>query len=342
MKSDEKTNKKYKTNIRNIVRNYIHIFLRKLYNRFPYSFRHSHYLDSLLKYDKRAGTYVEIYNKTFDSSFVRDVIIDGERKEAPFGDAYHKHLKWLAQEIIRPHLKGYGSLMEVGAGELTTLVPVAQHLNDPTVEIHASELSWSRCYVGRTFAASNQVAISTLATGSVTKLPYATNSIDIVYTHYCLEELSGFQKQALSELMRVARSYVFLIEASYELGLPAQRRKLRNRHWNMELVSSIKKLGFKLVHHELIPNCTDALHHGALFILQKDPQSTDAPRTGPNVFACPICKAALTTDGIVYMCKTCQRVFPILDGIPVFTMDNAIIASLYMAEDRVSPIETRE
>ena len=112
--------------------------------------------------------------------------------------AYHKHLNWLSSEIKNLGTSN-SSLLEVGAGEFTTLIPVAQLINDTSLEIHASELSWSRCRVGIDFAKSLGVKISSITSASVLELPYPDNCFDIVYTHCCLEELGGYEKEALKE-----------------------------------------------------------------------------------------------------------------------------------------------
>ncbi len=45
-------------------------------------------------------------------------------------------------------------------------------------------------------------------------------------------------------------------------------------------------------------------------------------REGLDVFACPECRGALTIVSLQaeggYLCPTCQKVFPIIDGIPHF------------------------
>ena len=267
---------------------------------------------------------MQIYRDNLVSNETANVIIDGEHKVARRRDALHAHLDWLANEFCKLDVRD-SSLLEVGAGELTTLAPVAGRISEPTLAVHASELSWSRCRIGRDFANSLGVNLSSLTSASVTALPFASNSIDFVYTHFCLEELAGYEREAVKELFRVARRAVLLIEASYELGSLPQRRKLRNRCWNVGLLSAVKSLGYRIIRHELLPFSADPFHHGSIIQIEK---TTTDPKPS-FVLVCPRCKSELRRDKVVYFCGACQVVFPILDGIPVFIHNNAVIASYY-------------
>ncbi|MGH9867296.1 MAG: Trm112 family protein [Candidatus Polarisedimenticolia bacterium] len=46
-----------------------------------------------------------------------------------------------------------------------------------------------------------------------------------------------------------------------------------------------------------------------------------------EILACPVCKTAveLTPDGTGLKCRTCRRVYPIRDDIPVMLVDQATI-----------------
>jgi uncharacterized protein YbaR (Trm112 family) len=42
-----------------------------------------------------------------------------------------------------------------------------------------------------------------------------------------------------------------------------------------------------------------------------------------EILACPLCKTPVRQDGDHLICSTCQRRYPIRDGIPVMLIDEA-------------------
>ena len=327
MDDPRKNQPKYNVSFFQILLNIARIKARALVARLPEGIRGELYSDSMIRYDRRAGTYVDEYKKSFAKDWIENVVMDGRVTRAPYGDALQAHLNWLGSDVIRPMNVANSSILEVGAGELTTLVPLVKAIGEKTLKAYACELTWSRCSVGEEFAKAQGIKIESIVAGSVTDLPYPDNRFDIVYTHYCLEELGGLELKAIGELVRVAKRYVILVEASYEFGHPLQRRKLRARRWNLGLVSAIKALKLKLVRHELVPYCTDDLHHGAIFVIEKQEAGTLA--ADDFVVACPKCKGPIKSKGSFYACKPCGLAFPILEGIPVLTPGNAIVASKF-------------
>tara|TARA_Y100001978_G_C23624647_1_gene400271 strand:+ start:53 stop:1039 length:987 start_codon:yes stop_codon:yes gene_type:complete len=316
---------KYRFNLILILKNNLIIYLRRIISWLPDSIKNTHYNIALKKYDKRAGSYVKIYRESLKENIKVDGIIEGKPKRVFLKEAYHKHLNWLSLEI-KKIVTSNVSILEVGAGELTTLVPLAKLINEKTLRIHASELSWSRCRVGIDFAKSEGFNLDSLTVASVTALPYPDNCFDIVYTHCCLEELGGFEKEALNELMRVCNRDLILIEASYELGSKEQRRKLFNRRWNINLLSAAKSLGHKLIKHELTPYWVDQGHHASIIHIRKKTNSEKVPFR----LICPESKENLKKDNTLYFCESSGMVYPIIQGIPIFLENNGIIASKYL------------
>ena len=319
---------KYKLNIVSVLKNSLRIYIRKIISKLPESLRSFEYSSALRKYDKRAGNYVKTYQESLKEEVIVDGIIDGHPKRVFMKEAYHKHLNWLSSEIKNLGTSN-SSLLEVGAGEFTTLIPVAQLINDTSLEIHASELSWSRCRVGIDFAKSLGVKISSITSASVLELPYPDNCFDIVYTHCCLEELGGYEKEALKELIRITNRDLILIEASYELGSKKQKTKLFNRRWNVNLFSAAKDLGHKLIKHELTPYWVDQGHHASIIHIKK---LTDASKS-PYKLVCPETKQDLDKDERFYFCRTTGIAYPILQGVPIFLKTNGIVASKYLDFD---------
>lgn len=324
-------NRKYTYNSRMFL-NILRIYLRKLVEKLPSTITGRHYLSSLIKYDRRAGTYINDYKmgETLETSPIYRSAYDGEVKDVKFKIVNEAHLKWLANTVIEGMLDNVNSVIEIGAGELTTIAPLKSYFTNPDIKIYASELAWSRLKVGRDFFTAKNLAPNSLSAASVLELPYRDNSFDCVLAHYFLEELSGYQEQAIKELLRISRKYVVMIEASYELGNKLQKRKLRTRRWNLEIMPAIKRNHWNLIEHKLVPYCHDIHHHGALFIIEKDHpvgQSHAAAPKNPGQVCCPICHGKLNKYGSFLKCEGCSLAFPVLDGIPVMTTGNAIVAS---------------
>jgi len=316
---------KYKLNFVNALKNIFRIKIRKIISNLPESLRSFEYSSALRKYDKRAGNYVKTYKESLEENIKIYAIIDRIPKKVFLKEAYHKHLNWLSSELKKNGTSN-SSILEVGAGELTTLIPLTKLINDNSLNIHASELSWSRCRVGIDFAKSQGVELSSITSASILSLPYPDNCFDIVYTHCCLEELGGYEEDALKELIRITNRDLILIEASYELASKKQKTKLFNRRWNINLFSAAKNLGHRIIKHELTPFCIDQGHHTSIIHIKK---LTDAPKTSYKL-VCPETKKDLYKDERFYFCKTTGIAYPILQGIPIFLKNNGIVASKYL------------
>jgi SAM-dependent methyltransferase len=61
--------------------------------------------------------------------------------------------------------------------------------------------------------------------GSAERLPYADSSFDLVFTRLALEQMESIRETALSEVARVARSHVVMIESFREMNDKGLRRQ---------------------------------------------------------------------------------------------------------------------
>jgi hypothetical protein len=65
----------------------------------------------------------------------------------------------------------------------------------------------------------------TVEQGSAERLPYPDNSFDLVMTRLALEQMESIREAALSEIARVARSHVLLVESFREMNDEGIRRQ---------------------------------------------------------------------------------------------------------------------
>ena len=65
-----------------------------------------------------------------------------------------------------------------------------------------------------------------LFTGDLDRIPLASDSVDVVLTIHAVEPNQGREEAILSELLRVARKHLVMIEPSYELASAEARERM--------------------------------------------------------------------------------------------------------------------
>lgn len=116
-------------------------------------------------------------------------------------------------------------ILEVGAGELTTLAAVAERFG-PEVHYVAAELSLNRVQQGRRLFIQRIGAGLDACKANAVRLPFPDASVDVAFTSQALEHMPYDFRAAVSEMCRVARRAVVLFEPSYEMGSTAQRLRM--------------------------------------------------------------------------------------------------------------------
>jgi len=92
--------------------------------------------------------------------------------------------------LVAPYLPPNGTILEVGAGEATTLAGVLAALPARPSQAAGFDISWSRCAHGRQWLKTmNQQA--DLVVADLFHIPFADNSVDVVYTSHSLEPNGG-------------------------------------------------------------------------------------------------------------------------------------------------------
>lgn len=278
---------------------------------------------SVLKnYDKIAGEYVRNYIEAFSGTTEMLALENNKialiKKDVYFAQKAH----YVAHEIFS--LPEISSVIEIGAGEATTLAPALAKCSVQFDRVAALDLSWSRMAFAKSFSQALNVKIDHFVVGNAYNLPFADNSFDLVYSYHCLEQMPSNKEQSIAELFRIARKYLVLVEPSYELGNWPQKLRWRNKNYIRGIPKTLKKLGLNLLKHERVPY-TDYPNSAAIHVIEK---KSSEPKV-QNIFVCPETHHELTLTKGHYFCEKNGVVYPIIDDIALLDQQNAIIASKF-------------
>lgn len=216
------------------------------------------------------------------------------------------------------------SILEAGVGEATTLSGVLQKL-PPSVMGYGFDLSWSRIAYAKQWLKSKGVENTILCTGNLFSIPFADNSIDIVYTSHSIEPNGGNEGPILKELFRVARKFLVLLEPGYELADEQAKKRMDLHKYCKGLERIASSLGYDILKHELFPFTSNPLNPTAITIIKKTTNSASSS----HVFVCPKFMVPLEEIGGMFYSPEALAVYPILGGIPCLRIENGIFASKY-------------
>lgn len=237
-----------------------------------------------------------------------------------------KHQAEYTEEVART-IRGLcepASVLEAGVGEATTFAGVLGRLG-PGVDGYGFDLSWSRVAYARRFLARQGLNGATLCTGSLLHMPFADDSIDVVYTSHSIEPNRGREEPILRELFRVARRFLVLLEPAYELASAEARQRMDSHGYCRNLPGVAGSLGYEVLEHRLFPCSSSPLNPTALTIIKKD---TDREQPS-HVLACPKFKTPLREIGGMFFSEEALVVYPVVAGIPCLRTENGIVASKY-------------
>ena len=251
----------------------------------------------------------------------------------PANEAYREQLSYTVNEIFRPLLKDGMRILEVGAGETTTIHNLIDQLAPLDARWTGLELSWSRIAEGKRWALEHGTLgkFDTLVAASALNIPFADGAFDVVFTNGCIEQIRYGTEQAVSELLRVSKGKVVLYEPTYELGDSLQKKYIHGAQYCRGLPHILKKLGAKITRYELAPHSYNPFCCYSVMVIERDASeglgSTPAPQ-----HCCPRCKSPLlkVPDGLYCSTFECSSVYPVIWGIPCLRVEDALFASKYL------------
>jgi ubiquinone/menaquinone biosynthesis C-methylase UbiE len=219
----------------------------------------------------------------------------------------------------------FSSVMEVGAGEATTLAGVLGCIGTD-LTVYASDISWSRvAYARGWLRRMGYNNIVNLHTASMTSLPLPSCSVDIVYTAHSIEPNGGNEKPILQELYRVAKKYLVLVEPAFDLAQIEARQRMVEYGYCVTLFEHIKLLKMNVVEHKLMEVQKNKMNPAAITIIEKNSNVLTELQ-----YVCPRYKTVLHELDGMYYSPEALSVYPIIGGIPCLKESDSIIASKYL------------
>jgi len=256
----------------------------------------------LYSYDMQAGSYIALLKDPAAQAFQQKV-----------GQEIAVLLDRLAP----------GSLLEAGVGEGTSLAPVLNHMRRRPSQVLGFDLSLSRLLFARSHLTENGYGHVKLFTGDLDRIPVASDSVDVVLTIHAVEPNHGREEVILSELLRVARKHVVMVEPSFELASAKARERMEKFGYARGLPDVLKRLGHPARLVERWPHNANPLNEAALIVVDKAAAGIqNEPR-----FVSPISGRNLVERKDCWLCPDDGHAFPIIAGIPCLTTDNAVLAS---------------
>jgi ubiquinone/menaquinone biosynthesis C-methylase UbiE/uncharacterized protein YbaR (Trm112 family) len=257
-----------------------------------------------ISYDLQSGAYIR-----------------NAQKDPEYNEQYTSAI---AQVINNFGLSSY-SILEAGVGEATTLANLVSKLESNPSSVYGFDLAWSRVRCAIDYAARKNLK-PFLCVADLFAMPFADNSIDVVYTSHTIEPNSGREKEALEELMRVTKKYLVLLEPSYQLASPEARMRMEKHGYVKNIHATALSLGLTVKEHRLFDVQKREVNPTELIVIEK--KQTSIPAT-PNVLVCPITKTPLALLRGSYFSQEALLAYPVIDTVPCLLEENAVIATHY-------------
>ncbi|MFC6334894.1 methyltransferase domain-containing protein [Paenibacillus septentrionalis] len=262
--------------------------------------------DILISYDFQAGTYLQSYKK----------------------NPIPKHNQLIeVLRIMNEELVPCNSLLEAGIGDGTSFINILNGLKYKPKQALGFDLSWSRVKVAKDFIQSEVVNAeqTSLFVGNIFEIPLADSSIDLVYTIHAVEPNGGKEIEAISELLRVTKKYLVMVEPYYEGAPPEAQKQMDRKGYIKGIEKTVEDLGYTFKLNTPLVNDLNPMNPCHVFVIEKN--ENDTANYEETQLRCPVTKTELMNSDGCYFSKGSLLAYPIIADIPCLTSSNAIIAS---------------
>ena len=224
------------------------------------------------KYDKISGDYIDLFynddkNKRIDSAVIKSSTVFNHFENKIYirgGKSVDPTINIVSQFCNNYDLK---SLLEVGAGELTTLFPIVKKTNSLKF-VSALDLSLNRLKHGKEFLKKQGMNINQYVACDASNIPYKDNSFDIIFTQECIEQVPLLAKKIIDEMIRVSSKYVVIIEPSYEFSNKITRNRILHKGFPILEKKHYENKKSKIIYRDGLPFTRYELYE-ELVILEK-------------------------------------------------------------------------
>lgn len=216
----------------------------------------------------------------------------------------------------------FDSLLDAGTGEATGLTEILRRLEPMPSSVSALDISLSRLLFARRYLSEAGLHDVSLFTATLEAIPMADASADVVLTVHACESNGGRERELLTELLRVARRYLVLVEPSYERAGPVQRARMDEHRYVKGLPGHLRALGANIAMDEAFGADTVDYNAAAIIVVDKGEPAAPPPA---SPLVSPISGTPLRRgDGFLY--SDDGYAFPVIAGIPCLQAENAILA----------------
>jgi ubiquinone/menaquinone biosynthesis C-methylase UbiE len=232
-------------------------------------------------------------------------------------------------ELGHLYLAEGDTILDCGAGELTTLSALSEHL-PPQCQLLACDISLSRLRIGRRFA--DRVMRDDLRknlrlfVADMARLPLADNSVDVVFTSHALEPNHGREQELLKELLRVSRRQLLLYEPSWENADEAARARMELHGYVRDLPRHIQAAGGHLVSVERLPNPINHMNPTYCYVVQTISNEIE-PFFVDQSFQCPRSGYSLQSQQSYLWSVQGGWAYPEIDGIVCLREKHGVLMS---------------
>lgn len=257
--------------------------------------------DILISYDFQAGSYIKF-----------------TKENALYNEAFTR-----AIAKVLNSLGNYTTLLEVGAGEATTLANVALKLNIDALKLMGFDISWSRINCGNHYLKEKGV-VANLFVADLFNIPLGDNTVDILYTSHSIEPNGGKEKEALAELYRVTRKYLVLLEPTDEFADEEGKLRMKKNGYVQNLKKHIEELGYNLTTYQPFEITANPLNPTGLYIINKEVASDE---NKDAVYCCPISKGKLMEYDDHFFSPESLISYPKIMGIPCLCSSYGVLTA---------------
>ena len=232
-------------------------------------------------------------------------------------------------DLAKPYLAEHDVILDCGAGELTTLSALSEHL-PAQCQLLACDISLSRLKVGRRFAEramrGDLARDLSLFVADMARLPLADSSVDVVFTSHALEPNHGRERDLLAELLRVARRQLLLFEPSWENADELVRARMELHGYVRDLPKHIRAAGGRLVSVEPLPNPHNLLNPTYCYVVEP-PAKESQPSFVDQAFQCPVSNYPLHRQQSYWWSEEGGWAYPEIDGIACLRGKHGVLMS---------------